>query len=211
MSTRIINLDGDTLRAISEAWTHSMPHMFDTERSFNAMKLALVDMNTHFYALPNGAFMLLRGTVPGRQAGLQFISSTNDVVPELQAAKEQLHQAVKEYRLRRVDVVYPTNLEWRDFKLLGFKHEGRIRKSVLFNNEWTDAEILGALEHEIGVGRRRRRKRYRPRTEKVNGTTSRHNQHSTDTSRSRGSRRPKGDSAPPGTRRGDVSRRGQAK
>ncbi|MCH7762092.1 TetR/AcrR family transcriptional regulator, partial [candidate division TA06 bacterium] len=34
--------------------------------------------------------------------------------------------------------------------LLGFKHEGRIRRSMMFNGVWSDAEIMGALAEEIG-------------------------------------------------------------
>ena len=206
MSTRIVQLDSDTLQAILAAWKNSMPQMFDMERSGQAAQNALTDMDTHFYALPNGAFMLLRNAIPGRQAGLQFISLTKDTVPELEAARAQLRNAVQEYRLRRVDVIYPTSLEWRDFKLLGFKHEGRIRQSGLFDNEWVDVEILGALEHEVGVARRRRRKRYRPNMEKMNGTTPKYTKHPTDTSRPRGSRRPKGSSHLASSASRDASR-----
>ena len=171
---RLTQLTQELRQEIQEAWQASLSRMFDSERSLQSLVIPLADEpNTQWYSLPNGAFMILRNALIGGSANLQFISKGYETIPELESAREQIIEAMKQYRLKRISVIYPTVLPWRDFKLLGFKHEGRIRRSVLFDGEWIDAEVLGALENEIGISRRRRRKRYRPnKQENINATAS---------------------------------------
>jgi hypothetical protein len=163
MSTRITKLNKELLREVFLAWNSSAPRMFDEERSLDACINALTEeLNSQWYALPKGAYMVLRNAVPGGAANVQFLTTDGKVLPALAETQAALVEAMREFRLTRLNIVVPTSTEWRDYKLLGFKHEGRIRKSVIFNGEKSDAEILGALEHEVGISRRRRRKRYRP-------------------------------------------------
>jgi hypothetical protein len=166
---RLTTLPDNLKEEIVIAWNGSMSKMFDNERTLASLYIPMAEeINTQWYSLGNGSFMLLRNAIVGGSANLQFISPDGETIPQLESARDQLVDAMKQYRLKRINVTYPTVLPWRDFKLLGFKHEGRIRKSVLFDGEWIDAEILGALENEIGISRRRRRKRYRTKKESVN-------------------------------------------
>ena len=163
---RLTELTPQLQQEIGAAWAATMPRMFDVERSMQALIIPIAEENnTQWYSLPNGNFMILRNAIVGGSASLQFLTLADETIPELESAREQLVDAVKQYQLKRITVTYPTVLPWRDFKLLGFKHEGRIRQSVLFNGEWIDAEILGALDNEIGISRRRRRKRYRAKNQ----------------------------------------------
>ena len=204
---RLTQLTAELKNSIQAAWAASLPKMFDGERSNEALIVPLIDeTDTQWYSLPNGAFMLLRNTVAGDSAFLQFLSlNPQETIPELESARTQIIEAMNKYELRRINVTYPTTLEWRDFKLLGFKHEGRIRKSIRFSGEWIDAEILGVLENEIGVSRRRRRKRQSKSTEKNNASARKRSYKPAPRARSSNSR-PTGE-LPSGAIRGGDSPR----
>jgi len=140
---RITELTDSVQKEILEAWNFSMPKMFDGERTLQSLYRPLAEeTNTVWYSLPKGNFLLLRNLITGGSANLQFLTVKDETIPELEASRNQLVVAMKDFRLKRINVTYPTVLAWRDFKLLGFKHEGRIRRSVLFDGEWMDAEIL---------------------------------------------------------------------
>ena len=169
---RITNLTEETFVQFLEAWEASKANRFDNERTLESAYVPLFEeRDTQIYSLPNGAFMLLRNAVPGLSASVQFISPSAETVPELHEAKRQLREAMRDYRLRRLNITYPTHLGWRDFKLLGFKHEGRIRNSVYYDGELIDADIMGALPHEVGISKRRKRKRYRSKRTKQHGSS----------------------------------------
>jgi len=133
--------------------------MLDQERKVEAVFLPIQEPNTHWYELPLDSFLLLRQTKPRDCALVQIITSDGNIVVNPAATREVLREAMLEFQLNRLNAVIPSALAWRDYKLLGFKHEGRIRKSMKFNGEWTDVEIMGALATEVGIPRRRRRKR----------------------------------------------------
>lgn len=162
MSTRVTKYSQEFLKKFLAAWNGSIPRLFDHERTLEAAMMPLeMEPNTQVYALPEDSFLLLRNALVGNGSVVQIISPGEKLFPQLGETQQVLAEAVREYRLRRVSVIAPSPIEWRDYKLLGFKHEGRVRKGALFNNQWTDVEMLGALEHEIGKSHRRTRKRYR--------------------------------------------------
>lgn len=172
MAARVTKCTQELLKEVVTAWAHSASRMFDNERHPNVALLALgEEPNSQFYILPKGSFLILRHCEAGNTAVVQVITPDGASFPDLEETKRVLSEAVKEYKLRRVSMLIPsTYQEWRDYKLLGFQHEGRIRKAGLVDNQWTDLEMLGALEHEIGKGHRRQRKRYRPKKERVEMT-----------------------------------------
>ncbi len=159
MSARITQLDSDLLKRIIAAWQASLPKMLDEERSMEAMFRPMQENNTHWYTLPDDAFLLLRSIVPGNCATVQILTRDKELIAEPKRTREVLREAMQEFNLVRLNAILPSSLAWRDYKLLGFKHEGRIRKSLKFDGEWSDAEIMGALADEVGIHRRRRRKR----------------------------------------------------
>lgn len=162
MSARLTDLTSQLLEEIMITWQASFPLMLDDERTPEAcLKPLAKEMNSHWYRLPDSGFFILRFTQPGRCATAQFITRNSELIVSPSATREVLQEAMREYSLKRLNAIIPSSLPWRDYKLLGFKHEGRVRQSVRFNGEWSDAEVMGALENEIGIPRRRRRKRRR--------------------------------------------------
>jgi hypothetical protein len=159
MSARITQPDAAVLKRIFAAWHASLPNMIDDERKPEGVFIPIQEVNTHWYVLPQDSFLILRKTLPQDCARVQILTSTGEVIVDPSGTRDVLREAMREFQLNRLNAVIPSPLQWRDYKLLGFKHEGRIRKSVRFNGEWTDAEIMGALATEVGIPRRRRRKR----------------------------------------------------
>lgn len=159
MSARILQPNAELLKRIFTAWRASLPNMVDQERKPEGVFIPIQETNTHWYVLPQDSFLVLRKTIPNDCALVQILTSTGEIIVEPAGTREVLREAMREFQLNRLNAVIPSPLAWRDYKLLGFKHEGRIRKSVRFNGEWTDAEIMGALATEVGIPRRRRRKR----------------------------------------------------
>src|SRR3990167_5479150 len=149
MSARITQPDANTIRRILGTWQASLPRMIDQERNIDMAFVLMQDPNTQWYALPDDAFLLLRSTVPSQHATVQIITRNGEMIVDPARTRDVLMGAMREYRLVRLSAVLPTSLPWRDYKLLGFKHEGRIRKCVRFNGDWSDAEIMGALESEV--------------------------------------------------------------
>jgi hypothetical protein len=161
MSARITSSSPEMIRRVLATWQASLPHMIDQERSIDAAFVLIQDPNTQWYMLPQDSFLILRRTIPGESASVQIITRSGDLIVDPAKTRDVLREAMKEYQLIRLSAVIPSSLPWRDYKLLGFKHEGRVRKALRYNGEWSDAEIMGALETEIGIPRRRRRKRAR--------------------------------------------------
>lgn len=168
MAARVTKYTQEVLREVITSWMASASRLFDHERTAEAALIPLAEEpNTQFYILPKSSFLILRNALAGNTAVVQIITPDGASFPDLEETKRVLSEAVKEYRLRRVSMVLPTTCEWRDYKLLGFQHEGRLRKAALVDNQYADIELLGALDHEIGKGHRRQRKRYRPKKEQV--------------------------------------------
>ena len=159
MSARITKPDAVTLRSILNTWQASLPRMIDQERTIDMAFTLMQDPDTQWYRLPENAYLLLRGTVLGEQAQVQILTRNGEMIIAPAETRDVLREAMHEYKLVRLNAIIPTSLPWRDYKLLGFRHEGHVRKCMQFNGEWADGEILGALESEVGIARRRRRKR----------------------------------------------------
>jgi hypothetical protein len=159
MSARITQLDSGLLQRIFLTWKASLPNMLDQDRVAQAIFAPIQEPNTHWYRLPQDSFLLLRQTEPKNCASVQILTRSGELIIDPAATREVLREAMREFQLNRLSAVVPSPLPWRDYKLLGFKHEGRVRKSVRFNGEWTDAEIMGALASEVGIPRRRKRNR----------------------------------------------------
>lgn len=161
MSNRIDRPNQELLSKIFIGWTATIPRMFDQERTVDSCMATLADPSTHWYVIPRG-FLILRGVMPGAAATICTITEDGKAFDNLNETQAVLSEAFHEFKLRRASLIAPSGTDWRDYKLLGFQHEGRVRRAALFNNEWTDAELLGVLEHEVGKSHRRKRPRYRP-------------------------------------------------
>lgn len=156
---KLTELPQERLEDIHGAWQATAPSMFDEDRTFEAMCMRIAaEPTTHWYVVGDG-YLILRNVTNG-QAQAVFLTKSGEVYPK--GTADALRGAMRELGLRRLFLLAPSAISWREYKLLGFQHEGRLRKALLFNGDWSDVEVMGALDTEVGVPKRK----FRPRRRK---------------------------------------------
>jgi len=141
------------LAEILGGWRRALTRLPDSERSMSYLYSILRDPESAwFYGTVPGSYIYLRDIHPGEYAGFHALNPHGEsALQDIQAARRYIGTIMDEYELIRLYSLIPVPIfrVHRALKKLGFKQEGRLRKAVKFNGDFTDMYVMGLLRVEL--------------------------------------------------------------
>ena len=160
---RKMNLTPENMRTFWEQ-ARKFKTIFNSEirDDFQKFVKVLVTQNSDESITPNGLFWViddfvgvfyLTNIIPENDAQAHYTFFDGRHRGRIDLVKEMLRYAFEKYGFRRLSVEIPRykSEKTRNFveKSLGFRCEGKIRKSAFFDNDWYDSNIYGILREEV--------------------------------------------------------------
>lgn len=176
---RVKTVDAELYFKIKTIWQNEAYTREDGDRSLEAMEENLLsDPGTYWYHGPTeDTFLYLSNLHSGQWGQLHFVNvgdwgayeDRRNLLRVLKSMSDEFN-----LHLLRALVPAPVNRLKSLLRHLGFSYEGRLRKRLLYDGEWVDAEAFSILAEEIdGKSRKKKRKRRSRRdavTQKVRKT-----------------------------------------
>jgi len=177
---RIKKVDPELYFLIRNAWMLEERQREDSLRSLDQMEHNLLeDPNTYWYFGPSErSFFWIDDVVPEDRARFHSVNADGrDGFNNRKAAMKIIKDIMADLDVRRLEALVPASskviksLLWH----LGFTHEGTLRRRLLYDGTWVDAEIYSLLveelERKIKARKRRVRKTARPDVEIADDTS----------------------------------------
>ena len=171
MAKRVSEITPEEARTILQAWTQAIPRLPDAQRTLESFEHILYAENVIWYHGPTPrCYVYLTGLVPGLGASFHVLNlDGRKVLSDIVGIRTIVKEIMAENDLQRLVAYVPAPLTAvvRAAKDLGFKQEGKLRKSTYFNGKPCDVIVMGLLFEELEINdkpKKRRRRRGRRKT-----------------------------------------------
>jgi hypothetical protein len=145
-------LDADTATRFWNMYQAAFPRLADADRTPEAFRLLCMDRNAQIFHGPGDTVIVLTGVnIPQHTAMLHMFAENPWVFRKRGEFWMVFHELMELFHLYKMNVFVPapSRSVWKLYSVLGFKHEGTLRKSVMFNQDLVDIEMYGILREEV--------------------------------------------------------------
>ena len=161
-----LELSQGTLDMLSEAWQANALNMADDDRPLARLETLLYNTpQTVWYQGPGRSWIYFTGVLPNVGAYMHALNLDGWAAVDVPLVRKILLGAVQDYNIHRLTIALPEPAKaiQKAAQKLGFRLEGTMRESCIYNEKHVDVQILGQLRSEmfspLPKSRRRRRSR----------------------------------------------------